>query len=208
MFVLPHLALCQYAVEAERPVNAILITPLGDALNNSKSSIYYRRVLKTNGNKYLGLRVGTELLNGIRNTFTSEVEERSSALNLKAGLEMGKEINRLELYLVPEISYTRASISNATLIPGETALFSTRSINAAALSAIDETKLSLFSLIGCIGFKYKLTNSLLLGVESAIGLGWYSSTEQYDSRFFEDKQRTGAIRDLAVNRFILLEYRF
>lgn len=93
--VLPYLATAQ-GVDGVKPArNSIVITPLGDLLNNSKSSIYYRRVLKSNSNKYLSLRLGTELFKSIKNEFSSGREEQSKSSNFKWGLEMGKEMDRM-----------------------------------------------------------------------------------------------------------------
>lgn len=210
MLVLPYLATAQ-GVDGVKPArNSIVITPLGDLLNNSKSSIYYRRVLKSNSNKYLSLRLGTELFNSIKNEFSSGREEQSKSSNFKWGLEMGKEMDRMMVYFGPEMSYTVSKIEDATLFPNEDAIFSTESIIAEEWDIVDETKMSLFSMIGYVGFKYKLTNSLLLGVESAVGIGWYRSNHGYDSNVFAPKREfhKGVIRDLSVNRFVLLEYRF
>ena len=65
-------------------------------------------------------------------------------------------------------------------------------------------------MIGFIGFKYKLTKSISIGIESATGIGWYNSDQKYDSElsFPQGDQHKGVIKDLSVNRFILLEYIF
>ena len=95
ILISPYLATAQ-GVDGVKPArNSIVITPLGDLLNNSKSSIYYRRVLKSNSNKYLSLRLGTELFKSIKNEFSSGREEQSKSSNFKWGLEMGKEMDRM-----------------------------------------------------------------------------------------------------------------
>jgi len=188
------------------PKNSIIITPLGDLLNNSKSSIYFRRVLIDNSEKYLSLRVGTELFNSIEKEFSSGKKEESSSRNFKSGLEIGKRVNKMIVYFGPEINYTASKTNGALLYPTGDAIFSTQSVIVEEWRSIDKAKMSVFSMIGFIGFKYKLTNSLLIGLESAVGVGWYRASQVYDNGLFS--KRNGVIKDLSVSRFILLEYCF
>lgn len=61
-----------------------------------------------------------------------------------------------------------------------------------------------------MGFGNGERNGPYDGVESAVGIGWYRSNHGYDSNVFAPKREfhKGVIRDLSVNRFVLLEYRF
>ena len=210
VLILPIYGIAQSNENTKNQTNSILITPLGDLLNKSKSSIYYRRILKNDSIKYLSLRIGTEIFNSIKLKHATDPDKKSSSRNIKLGLEMGKSIGKMVVYGGPEISYTASRISGATLFPNEHAIFSTRSFIAEEWEAIDKTSTSIFSIIGFAGFKYKLTKSISIGAESAIGLGWYKSNQKFNPNILPrlDEQYNGFIKDLAVNRFILLEYSF
>ncbi len=210
VLILPIYGTAQSNENRQNQTNSILITPLGELLNSSKSSIYYRRILKNDSIKYLSLRIGTEIFNSIKHKHAIARDRKSSSRNIKLGLEMGKSIGKMVVYGGPEISYTASRISSATLFPNENAIFSTRSFIIEEWEAIDKTSTSIFSIIGFVGFKYKLTKSISIGAESAIGLGWYKSNQTFNPEIFSrvDEKYNGFIKDLAVNRFILLEYSF
>ena len=208
IIVLPILAFSQNNTFDTLALNSFIVTPLGDLLNNSKSSIYYRRVLSYKSNKYLSVRIGTELFNSVSYEFSNTLEEKSSSVNFKFGVEMGKKINKMVLYAGPELSYTITKINNAKLLPAGNAIFSTESIMAEEWDFIDESSLRVFSLIGFVGFKYQLLERLSVGIESAVALGLYQSEFNYDSGSGTEEEDQGNIRDLAVNRFITLEYSF
>ncbi len=210
IILFPLIGISQNGEYISSTKNAIIITPLGDLVNNSKSSIYFRRKLKNDSKKILSIRIGTELFNSIDNEFSTGRKEKTSYWNLKTGLEIGKRFDKMIIYFGPEVSYTASSINSATLFPSTNAIFSKESFVAEEWDAIDETTMSIFSIIGFVGFKYKLTKSIFVGVESAVGIGWYKSDQRYDSdlSFPQGDQHTGVIKDLSVNRFFLLEYNF
>ncbi len=210
ILAIPALCSAQATDIDSLPRNSIVITPLGDLINNNKSSIYYTRILNLEGDRYLSVRVGTELFNVISTEFSTGVEDKSSSWNLKSGLEFGRRMGKIVLYYGPEISYTAAKVTNASLFPTDEAIFSVNSLIAQERTSLATTKLSLFSLIGFVGFKYQLTGSLSVGIESALGIGWFTSLGKYDSNspLSTIERHKGVIADISVNRFISLEYRF
>lgn len=209
VFISPNLGIGQNSTNNKTPKNSIIITPLGDLLNNSKSSIYYRRVLKDTSGKYISLRIGSEILNSIANEYSTGLKEKSSSLNFKFGIEIGKKIGKGVLYFGPEISYSTIKTNNATLLPNGNAIFSAHSIIVDEWSAIDESSMNILSLVGFIGFKYYLTKPLSIGIESAFGIGRYESKANYDGDLFpKGENDSGVLKDLAINRFVTLEYRF
>lgn len=207
LFSIPMLGVSQNKDSTDYKKHSIMITPLGDLLNNSKSSIYYRYTFVDDSKNYGSFRIGSELFNSISIGPPAGVEDRTSLWNLKAGLEFGKRFGKMILYYGPEISYSRIRISRADLIPSENIIFSTQAILADTHHSIDGTRMNITSIIGFIGFKYKLTNSINIGIESGVAIGWYNSTLIYRSST-QRVVREGFIKDFAVNRFILLEYCF
>lgn len=207
LLIIPMIGVSQDKDTPDYKKHSIMITPLGDLLNNSKSSIYYRYVLVDDSKSYFSFRVGTELFNSIDNEYSSGLELKTSSWNIKTGVELGKRIDRMTIYFGPELSFFGSSINRATLFPNENVIFSTNSILVEEWNAIDITTMTITSLIGFVGFKYQLTSTISIGIESGVGIGWYNSKQTYRNSTLVDRHK-GFIKDLAVNRFILLEYCF
>lgn len=207
LLIIPMIGVSQDKDTPDYKKHSIMITPLGDLLNNSRSSIYYRRTFVDDSKNYLSFRVGSELFNSISSGPPSGSKERTNLWNLKSGLEFGKRFDRMILYYGPELSYSSIKISRADLIPNENIIFSTQSILADEDYSINETSMAITSLIGFIGIKYRLTSSIFIGIESGVAIGWHNTILKY-SYSSQRVQREGFIKDFAVNRFILLEYCF
>lgn len=189
--------------------NTIVVTPLGDLFNDSKSSIYYKRLLAVKSDHYISLRLGTELFNSIKHKYASGLEKKSKSYNVKMGLELGKSIKKLSIYYGGELSYSRMQMNGVSLIPSEGAIFHEKSIEVEEDTRIDKTTLSLISIIGFVGLNYEIAKSLKLGIESGLGLGFYKSDQKYyDFISLKGETHKGRIHDLSVNRFITLEYSF
>ncbi len=209
---LPLTGFAQTSPAPAFPQNSFMITPLGNTINDSKSSIYYMRIVQDSFTNYIGLRFGTELFNTINVELANDEEIKASIWNIKAGIELGKRIGKTVVYVGPEVSYSKATVTGATLSPTGNAIFSSEAIFSQQSDQIDETTLSLFSLIGFVGVKYRLTGAISVGIESALGFGWFNTEQSYISNRFSgtpaDDRNTGTITDISAARFILLEYAF
>ena len=187
--------------------NSIVVTPLGDLINDNRPSIYFKRILGYKKEQLVSLRIGTEFFNSLSLDFSSDEKEKITAVNFKIGFEFSKVIDRLSIYYGPEFSLFTIRVDNHTLDPTAGILFSTNSIVANRQNLIDNTTLSVFSLIGFLGFKYELTKSLTVGYESAFGFGRYNINESSDFSAITETSN-GFVSDLAINRFIWLGYSF
>ncbi len=214
LFIL--LILCPILSSAQATANeisgkqkaSVMITPLGDLINDHKSSIYFKWNISKDPEKKKYFRVGTEMFNSISTEIRPGVEIKSNAYNLKMGLEFHKELSaKISTYFGPEISYDRYKTPESAFLLGNNSIFSNNAIGLETFGNIEESTLSIFSLIGFIGFKYKLIENLNVGIESAIGVGFFKTTTSYSS-FFDDESLDGEILDIAANRFIILEYNF
>ena len=193
------------------PKNTIMVTPLMGLIDDSKPAIYYKRLLHADSENYYNLRVGTGLFSSIANKYSAGLEYKTSSHNLMLGLEIGKRIDKVSIYFGPELSQTWARMDGATLFPDQNAIFSDNSITAMEWVVVDRTNMSLFSLIGFFGVRYHITGALSVGLESALGVGWYKSTQHYQESNFSgvDKDtHKGFLKDFAANRFVTVAYSF
>jgi len=180
------------------PRHAIITTPLMSLNNDSKPSFYYRLYLNkiNDESKVAALRLGTELLSGVENRAGSSATSEVRGFNMKLGLERGKRLGRSVIYIGAEYSYSRYITSNAILYPESGALFNLNNLVSES-SGIDESKHNLHSFIGFVGFRYELSQHFEVGIESAIGYGWFEN-EVYEAHIWQ----------FTPNRFIFLGYNF
>ena len=191
--------------------NSIVITPLMGLIEDSKPSIYYRRYLINDSTRFLSVRLGTEFLSNIENTFSTGLTTQTKGLNLKVGLEYGKRFGKSTLYYGGELSNSRYKGNGAIIYPDQNALFNNNSLLFDETSSIlDEATLNVFAIVGFVGFKYKLADRISIGVESGIAYGWYSSELLYEDPFFgvDSENYEGTLSQLIPNRFIFVEFDF
>ncbi|MAT56288.1 MAG: hypothetical protein CMN32_17595 [Saprospirales bacterium] len=189
--------------------NIVMITPLGDLINDSKSSFYYKRRIPTQSGHSVYLRIGTELFNASKHLYSAGKKTKAIYNNIKFGLEIEKPLGRLSVYYGPEISFTRMKVTDGTLIPSSNFLFSVNSFEPGELTE-RESRLKSWAFIAFIGFRYQLAKSISIGIESAVGYGQYKSTlVYYDVGLsIPDDTDSGQFKDFAANRFIFLTYEF
>jgi hypothetical protein len=180
------------------PRHAIVTTPLMNLINDSKPSFYYRLYLNkiNDESKVAALRVGTELLSGIGNRAGSSITSEFRGFNIKLGIERGKRLGKSVIYIGAEYSYSRYTTNGAVLYPESGALFNLNNLVSES-SGREESQLSIHSFIGFVGFRYELSQQFEVGIESALGYGWF------ENEFYE-----GNIWQFTPNRFIFLGYNF
>jgi hypothetical protein len=191
------------------PKNSILITPLMGLIEDTKSSIYYKRFLLNNSSKYFNLRLGTELLSNVNHTFPSGLEEKMTSSNWKIGFEYGIKFDKSILYFGTDLSNTRYKMNGAIMYPNQNALFHSNNINIEeSFSRRDESRLNIFSFIGFLGIKFQITNQINIGIESGIGYGWYNSELIYSDTILPGREQNykGNLSQITPNRFVFLEF--
>lgn len=191
--------------------NSILITPLMAVIDDTKSSIYYKRYLIRNSSKFLNVRLGTELLSNVNHTYSTGFKEKMTSINFKLGIEYGVNYGKSTLYFGGEFSNSRYKMNGAMMYPNQDALFNSNEINIDETSSIrDESTLKILSIIGFLGFKYQIVNRINVGLESSIGYGRYNSELIYADPIFSFTKNSleGSLSQLIPNRFIFLEFEF
>jgi len=194
------------------PKNEIMLTPLMGLINDSKSALYYKRYLIHNQRGYLNARIGTELLYAFDIEYSTGLTERSTGFNWKLGMELGKRVNRTSFYLGLELGNDRYKTNGLMLYPDQGALFKTDRLQSRTFGVRDESVLKVNSLIAFGGIRYELNQQFTLGLEFALGRGWYDAELTYANPSFPfpvfRENFKGALTDFSVNRFITLGYGF
>jgi hypothetical protein len=194
-----------------RSKNAILITPLMGLIEDTKSSIYYKRFLINNTSRYFNFRAGTEILSSVKHTYSTGRKEQFRAFNWKAGIEYGLRFNRSTFYFGGEIGNSRYKMNGAIMYPNQNALFNNNSIIIEESRSVrDASTLNIISAIGFLGFKYQIVDCFNIGIESGIGQGRYTAELIYDEPLFNIRSENynGKLTQFTPNRFIFIEYIF
>lgn len=191
------------------PKNEIMVTPLMGLINDSKSSLYYKRYLINDEKGYINARIGTELRYAFDIEYSTGLTERSTGSNWKLGIELGKRVSRSSFYLGLEVSSDRYKTNGGMLYPDQGALFTTDRLQFREFRIRDESVLKVNSLIAFGGIRYELSRQFTLGLECALGRGWYEAELTYADPIGVSGERfKGALTDFSVNRFISLSYGF
>lgn len=193
------------------PKNAILLTPLMGVIGDQKSSIYYKRLIKYSDDHYSAIRIGTELMTTYSYSSSSDQEEQMKSINLKAGLEYGKKWDKSILYWGGELSFTRYSSNTSIMIPLQNALFNTETIiTGQEFSEVEKSTLDVYALIGFVGFKYRASKHIFIGIESGVGVGRYNSDLTFENPAFSlsNLPITGYLSQVVPSRFLFIEFQF
>ena len=189
--------------------NIVMVTPLGDLLNNSKSSFYYKLRTLSRPDLRVNLRIGTELFNASNHLYFAGKRTKAIYNNIKFGVEIEKPNGHLTVYYGPEISFTRIKVTDGTLIPSSNFIFSVNAFEPGELTE-RESRLKAWAFIVFLGARYQIAKSLFVGIESAVGYGLYRSTMIFNDVGISipDDTDSGKFKDFAANRFVFLAYEF
>ncbi|MEM9921789.1 MAG: hypothetical protein AAF990_27040 [Bacteroidota bacterium] len=207
-FLLPHFIFAQApAKKKDAPRNTFMVTPFNGLINDATLSIYYKPLIQRDSVKSQYVRIGTEALRAFKLETSPGVDASFRAFNFKLGIETERKTGkRASIYYGPEISFSYFIADDVLLRPAAGILFFDNALIANELVGVEESRMILFSLMAFAGFKYKLTKSFSVGVETALGVGFFNTDIKLAGR--ADETEKGNIFDFAASRFIFIEYRF
>jgi len=187
--------------------DAIMVAPLGHRLNGSKSSVYYKRVLKQSKQIRWILRAGTEGLGTLLSSFSTR-ESDVRAFNLKLGIEMDVQVGSTHFYFGPEMSLTRYTTDDGQLrVREENALFSTSTVALRRDREVEESQVLQSSGHLFFGVKFDINPLIAIGVEIAGGYGRFEVETEFDD-MRPTTVSTSERWDVNFTRFLFAEFYF
>ena len=194
------------------PKNTITIAPFNELLSGTYNNLFYKRKLASSNNSQFYLRFGL----GLSDRFKQEMEnssemEDSRGYNFKIGAEWNRKLGDFSLSFGPELSYTRLRFGESVEYSiAEAAVFSPSTFEVNQRAVAEDARFRMVSLNAFVGIKYHISPYFQIGIESAIGVGYFKLENAYEntSPFIFDETFTGRVRELAVGRQLLLECNF
>jgi len=194
------------------PKNTITIAPFNELLFGTYNNLFYKRKLVSSGNSQFYLRFGL----GFSNRFKQEMENSSDmedrrGYNFKLGAEWNRKLGDFSLSFGPELSYTRLRFGESVEYSiAEAAVFSPSTFEVNRRAVAEDARFRMTSLNAFVGIKYHISPYFQIGIESAIGVGYFRLENDFDNRVTAtlDDTFTGRVRELAVGRQLVLECNF
>ena len=188
----------------EFPKNSISVAPANIFFDGNGNTMFYKRLISRSEARLKYLRIGTDFYSAFKKGDDSGTKNYS--LNL--GIEHLKKLDNFSLSFGYEGAFDYYSTDNRHAEPSANSIFfpQSSSLGSSSNSDIDRGTFFLYSVIGFIGIKYHLSKHFALGLESAVGFGFYTSIDKMNDG--SEESTTGFLNDIDPSRHFTIEYYF